>query len=240
MMKPLFLLTSIVFLFYVATVASPLASAVPFSYTKKRQSLGERQRRVSFPPASPLHVRGGNTDYEKKWVKRMPSLFGESESDYDKYAACLAATEGLRRLRDRELAEYRQQRRQQQRSNNGPDGKKSARQQQRDKAGPNGKKPGAISQSNDKQSLANANHNYARNSGKVLRALGMPVSRFNELSREISQDERLKEKVGCRAINDTLEELIIETKLTIYYLTFFFNAVAGYGTGVLVSHGFDY
>ena len=35
---------------------------------------------------------------------QMPSLFDPSENEYDKYAACLAATEGLRRIRDRNLA----------------------------------------------------------------------------------------------------------------------------------------
>ena len=33
----------------------------------------------------------------------MPSLFGPEEAQFDRYAACLAATEGLRRIRDKKL-----------------------------------------------------------------------------------------------------------------------------------------
>jgi hypothetical protein len=36
---------------------------------------------------------------------RMPSLFSSDDDTYDRYAACLAATEGLRRLRDRDLTD---------------------------------------------------------------------------------------------------------------------------------------
>ena len=37
----------------------------------------------------------------------MPSLFGPEEAQYDRYAACLAATEGLRRIRDKKLGSRR-------------------------------------------------------------------------------------------------------------------------------------
>lgn len=33
----------------------------------------------------------------------MPSLFASGESQFDRYAACLAATEGLRKMRDKKL-----------------------------------------------------------------------------------------------------------------------------------------
>lgn len=35
--------------------------------------------------------------------RRMPCLFEDEEEIYDRYAACLAATEGLRRIRDRQI-----------------------------------------------------------------------------------------------------------------------------------------
>jgi len=35
----------------------------------------------------------------------MTSLFTEEEAAYDTYAACLAATEGLRRMRDRDMVQ---------------------------------------------------------------------------------------------------------------------------------------
>mmetsp|Transcript_28329 Transcript_28329/g.32370 ORF Transcript_28329/g.32370 Transcript_28329/m.32370 type:complete len:300 (-) Transcript_28329:22-921(-) len=39
----------------------------------------------------------------------MPSLFGEGEDRYDKYAKCLAATEGLRKMRDTKLNSNRRE-----------------------------------------------------------------------------------------------------------------------------------
>jgi hypothetical protein len=38
---------------------------------------------------------------------------------------------------------------------------------------------------------------YVINSGKVLKAMGMSVSQFNQLGRQVNQDEVLKEKVSC-------------------------------------------
>jgi len=43
-------------------------------------------------------------------VEPMPSLFGAGESKYDKYAQCLAATEGLRKMRDNKLNNNRRHR----------------------------------------------------------------------------------------------------------------------------------
>ena len=55
--------------------------------------------------------RGGQIDVQTKMFRRihesdqMPCLFGPEEVDFDRYAACLAATEGLRRIRDTQLAD---------------------------------------------------------------------------------------------------------------------------------------
>ena len=64
------------------------------------------------PPAGIFAARGGSVQPVsgqklRKYAEsdRMPSLFADSEETYDRYAACLAATEGLRRLRDRDIAE---------------------------------------------------------------------------------------------------------------------------------------
>jgi hypothetical protein len=67
---------------------------------------------------SNISVRGGKgyvdqlqSPVNAKVMKRftdnsfMPSLFTQEQGVYDKYAACLAATEGLRRLRDQDLAQ---------------------------------------------------------------------------------------------------------------------------------------
>jgi len=39
----------------------------------------------------------------------MPTVFSQREDSYDTYAACLAATEGLRRLRETEMQESKKQ-----------------------------------------------------------------------------------------------------------------------------------
>lgn len=93
--------------------------------------------------------------------QRMPSLFAEEESDYDRYAAALAATEALRRIRDKAMSERKQ-------------------------------KKGAEATEDQKRIRAE----YVINSGKVLKAMGMSVSQFNHLSREVNKDEELKEKVS--------------------------------------------
>jgi hypothetical protein len=111
--------------------------------------------------AAASSTRGGAVEKDD----RMPSLFSQSESQYDRYAACLAATEGLRRIRDKELAEAKR--------------KKSEEQ-------------------TDAQKRIAAE--YAHNSAKVLNALGLSVSQFNQLGRLASQDDRLKEKVRNRTL----------------------------------------
>ena len=101
---------------------------------------------------------------------RMPSLFGPEETEYSKFAACLAATEGLRRMRDQALLDRTYRR---------------------------STSDGASIPSNEEALEAEKQiaAQYQANSARVLRAMGMPVERFNELGREISRDERLKEKV---------------------------------------------
>lgn len=121
-----------------------------------------RNRNLSVTP------RGGSLDLSSKLIRRfaetdqMPCLFDPEETDYDRYAACLAATEGLRRIRDRELKEELKR-----------------------QEGKNG-----IGEA-EKRITAR----YVQNSSKVLRVLGMSVKQFNELGRQISQNEKLKEKV---------------------------------------------
>eukprot|EP00523_Entomoneis_sp_CCMP467_P008813 CAMPEP_0168736340 /NCGR_PEP_ID=MMETSP0724-20121128/9810_1 /TAXON_ID=265536 /ORGANISM="Amphiprora sp., Strain CCMP467" /LENGTH=326 /DNA_ID=CAMNT_0008783535 /DNA_START=42 /DNA_END=1023 /DNA_ORIENTATION=+ len=121
---------------------------------------------AKVPPPKPMGP-GAAADWD-----RMPSLFSDEEELYDRYAACLAATEGLRRIRDRDLADLFQTT-----QNSVALGEpvlppeEQARRRKR------------IVQS------------YIQNSGKVLRAMGMPVKQFNELGREIAQSEKLKGRI---------------------------------------------
>ncbi|CAB9505832.1 expressed unknown protein [Seminavis robusta] len=126
---------------------------------------------ISAPPPPPdsVKVRGG-TAVDQSLMKRftpggadsrMPSLFSTDEAEYNRFAACLAATEGLRRMRDQALVE---------------------------------RSPSEKSEDPQERERKVADQ-YQANSGRVLRAMGMSVDRFNELGREISRDENLKEKV---------------------------------------------
>lgn len=105
--------------------------------------------------------RGGSVTAKSKFFRhisetdQMPSLFSGDESIYDKYAACLAATEGLRRLRDRGLS----------------------------------------SEASDKEAQKDITSQYVQNCGKVLKSLGMTISEFNKLGKDISKNEPLKERV---------------------------------------------
>lgn len=98
---------------------------------------------------------------------RMPSLFSPDEAEYNKFAACLAATEGIRRMRDQALLELEYSL----------------------------KRRGDRDEDSLRESQYEIGAHYQAISGKVLRALGMSVERFNELGQEISASDRLKEKV---------------------------------------------
>jgi hypothetical protein len=88
---------------------------------------------------------------------------------FDRYAACLAATEGLRRIRDRDLSEEAQH-----------------------KGYIN--KGGAVSEGE-----RDITQTYIKNSSRVLKALGMTIQQFNELGQHIAQDDRLREKIMQQA-----------------------------------------
>jgi len=142
------------------SVESTTVHVLPFTSNKK-----------TTVAKAPSTARGGSMDISPKLFRRfaddsrMPSLFLPEESIYDRYAACLAATEGLRRIRDRDLAEEMRE-----------------LGFRRPVGGPS-------------EAEKNVNAQYIQNSGKVVRALGMTVKQFNELGRQISKDEKLKDKV---------------------------------------------
>ncbi len=122
-------------------------------------------RRNSPPsPVVLVEMRGGALSKTAAVDNGMPSLFGSEDAQYDRYAACLAATEGLRRLRDKELEE------------------RASRE--------------------SVEAVKQVNAQYVQNAGKVLKALGMSVSQFNLLGRQISQDPRLKEKVCVKGLKE--------------------------------------
>jgi hypothetical protein len=107
---------------------------------------------------------------------RMPSIFLQPEEQYlDKYSACLAATEGLRKLRDSAIESSRNSK------GNKLEGVKALI------CGPD-------TNTNDPD-YQQACAEYLMNSSKVIRALGLSVAQFNRIGREVSADTLLKEKV---------------------------------------------
>ena len=102
---------------------------------------------------------------------KMPSLFNfPEEMIYDRYAACLAATEGLRRARDNEMFSKERKMRL------------------------FFKKKNSIASDEEKRAEAK----YIMNSSKVIKALGLTVSEFDKLGKEVMQDNELKDRVSNR------------------------------------------
>jgi Domain of unknown function (DUF4168) len=118
-------------------------------------------------------ARGGSNNITNAYDsdRQIPSLFqNESDMIYDRYAACLAATEGLRRIRDVTI--------------------ESQIQQQND----NDKK--LRTKKNIREAKEWAVAVYAEKASKVIEAMGMPVSEFNAIGRIVCNDATLKQKVS--------------------------------------------
>jgi len=57
------------------------------------------------PPTVPSSSDDDDTEVNEEDLNKIPTLFHlPDENKYDRYSACLAATEGLRKARDRELS----------------------------------------------------------------------------------------------------------------------------------------
>lgn len=161
--------------------------------------------------ANPESTTTNNNTNSKKPPShdQMPSIFESEESIYDKYAACLAATEGLRRIRDSKLQENKKFR-----TAVNIDADKYGGWKSLLKGGDKGKdeKDGSgginntgdsddasLSSSSDpslqKEGYKRACAEYVFNSSKVVKALGLSVSQFNQLGREIKKNKSLREKV---------------------------------------------
>lgn len=128
----------------------------------------------------------------------MPSIFRiPSEEKYDRYAAALAITEGLRRIRDADMARaekiYKQTPRQ-------------ARNNPKHTADYNSNSTAAVVQpeplspkeilENSKQQAESA---FLLQSTKAVKSLGMTVAQFNQIGREVLSDPALKERVSEQA-----------------------------------------
>jgi len=114
--------------------------------------------------------------------EKMPCLFTDPEEViYDKYAACLAATESLRRARDTLL------------KNKGKTIKVGSK---------SSKKMLRLWSPEDRELKKRGREEWKRayercifQSGQVIRSLGLSVGEFNQLGKEIESDGVLKERV---------------------------------------------
>lgn len=174
---------------------APAVSLLPMS---KQQSIAASTADASLSPSEERSSQASEST--KSDDDKMPSIFQAEESLYDKYAACLAATEGLRRIRDSKLKnkKFRTAVNVDAERKSGWKSllKSQSHQNQSDsKTKENGGKVKSVAEQN-KEEYKRACAEYVLNSSKAIKALGLSVSQFNQLGREIKKDKFLKEKVG--------------------------------------------
>lgn len=128
----------------------------------------------------------------------MPSIFRiPTEEKYDRYAAALAVTEGLRRVRDGEIARAKEETITKKSwlglggiSSSSSGGKKDIIEGNR----------GKLSQVDSLESAKKrAESAFILQSTKAVKALGMTVTQFNQIGREVVSDPALKERVSEQA-----------------------------------------
>ena len=176
--------------------ASPSSSAS----STTQQSVSTSSTSSSTTPASTSSSSSSTTAPAHD---QMPSIFQPEESIYDKYAACLAATEGLRRIRDSKIPKNKRFRTavnvDAERSSGwksllkGDSGSTSA-----EEKGPSltKREKEVLSVEQQKEEYKRACAEYVLNSSKVIKALGLSVSQFNQLGREVRKNKPLKERVS--------------------------------------------
>lgn len=132
----------------------------------------------------------------------MPSIFTkDGEKHYDTYAACLAATESLRRVRDSKIKNKKG-------TAAASDDKsfqswKSMLKSNIGGAGSASSESGIKNEPSGKEEFKRACAEYVLDSSKAINALGLSVTQFNQLGREVYKNKDLKEKVrGMRYLID--------------------------------------
>lgn len=156
---------------------------------------------ATSPPSTVVNTSSAIPDPIKKYASeavqdgnfnQMPTIFTRpEEAQYDTYAACLAATESLRRLRDGAIGKIKKSSSAVSADENDASWKSYLSSDQRQEGG--------AETSKDKEILKRAYAEYVLHSSKAINALGLSVTQFNQLGREIRKDKELKEKV-CSSI----------------------------------------
>lgn len=118
---------------------------------------------------SPLWKSFIDSDVYRNIYSDVPTLFSNNnEVKYDRYAACLAATEGLRRIRDCEITSIRNKRRH---------------------------KKDDTSCSFTNRAEKNIQSQFLKNSKQILDFHGITPRSFASLSKKLMYNEELKQKV---------------------------------------------
>lgn len=168
------------------------SSAVRKGGVKKMKKMVKK--RVVSPNANNVKLGPPNQD-------TMPSIFRiPSEEKYDRYAAALALTEGLRRIRDVDIARaekvYKQTPRRE-RSNSQKITTAAAANDDTNSTAT------AAAKLSPKQVLEiakqQAESSFLLQSTKAVKSLGMTVAQFNQIGREVLSDPALKERVSEQA-----------------------------------------
>ena len=120
---------------------------------------------------------------------QMPTLFfTPTEADLDRYSACLAAAEGLRRARDAGATSSRVKRALQDIDSGKLDATNTSKNKDKDRMM---KKWSA----DERKEFDTLRASYALNTAKMVRSLGLSVARFNQLGKVVGSDPVLKERV---------------------------------------------
>lgn len=156
---------------------------------KKKMKKGvKKMRKVSNVSRLPDGTIRSNPGVPVVKGDTMPSIFRiPSEEKYDRYAAALAVTEGLRRVRDAEIARTEESQ-----------GKKSwlgsISSSREEKVKGKSSPKDALEAAKKRSESA-----FLLQSTKAVKALGMTVTQFNQIGREVLSDPALKERVSEQA-----------------------------------------
>lgn len=149
-------------------------------------------RKVSGVPKMPEDVSAKAT----LTGDTMPSIFRiPAEEKYDRYAAALAVTEGLRRVRDGEIARAKETIKGGRSWLGGGVKSSAGKKKKKDKERAAYKEPADPLEA----AIKRAEWAYILQSTKAVQALGMTVTQFNQVGREVVSDPALKERVAEQA-----------------------------------------
>ena len=132
-------------------------------------------------------------------AQKMPTLFSDKESIYDRYSAALAATESLRRIRDSYSTTSKRKTRSSSKSasTSAVNVDSSSWRSWLSKDGAAAATKEKVEEGDSsKEAYKRACAQYVLNSSKAIQALGLSVSQFNQLGRTVFKDDLLKERVG--------------------------------------------